>query len=62
MQLAPEAFWGRFKSIPEMAEATEKQEILEIMENFVVVDRRHTILCQKLKTTVLRRAFQVEVR
>lgn len=49
-----EAFWGRFKSIPEMATATEPQEILHILDNFVLIDRRHVILCQRLKATVIR--------
>jgi len=50
-----EAFWGRFKNIPEMATATDKQEILHILENFVLVNRKHVVLCQRLKTTVIRR-------
>lgn len=50
-----EAFWGRFKNIPEMATATDKQEILHILENFVLVNRRHVVLCQRLKATVIRR-------
>eukprot|EP00435_Cladocopium_sp_Y103_P056291 s111_g19.t1 len=50
-----EAFWGRFKSIPEMATATDKEEILHILENFVLVNRQHVVLCQRLKATVIRR-------
>eukprot|EP00931_Biecheleriopsis_adriatica_P049275 TRINITY_DN28502_c0_g1_i1.p1 TRINITY_DN28502_c0_g1~~TRINITY_DN28502_c0_g1_i1.p1 ORF type:complete len:923 (+),score=192.94 TRINITY_DN28502_c0_g1_i1:68-2770(+) len=49
-----EAFWGRYTDIPSMALATEKEEILQIIENFALIHRKHLYLFQRLKATVLR--------
>lgn len=49
-----EAFWGRYTDIPSMALAVEKEEILQIIENFALIHRKHLYLFQRLKATVLR--------
>ncbi|CAE8583168.1 unnamed protein product [Polarella glacialis] len=48
------AFWGRYENIPSMALASEKQDILQITENFALIHRKHIYLFQRLKNTVLR--------
>mmetsp|Transcript_81208 Transcript_81208/g.143201 ORF Transcript_81208/g.143201 Transcript_81208/m.143201 type:complete len:856 (-) Transcript_81208:127-2694(-) len=49
-----EAFWGRYADIPSMALASEKEDILQIIENFALIHRKHIYLFQRLKSTVLR--------
>lgn len=59
LQLAPETyklnhdFWGKYADIPSMAFASEKGEILQIVEHFSLVRRKHIYLFQRLKNTVL---------
>lgn len=47
-------FWGKYTDIPSMAQASEKADILQIIENFVLIHRKHVYLFQRLKNTVLR--------
>lgn len=47
-------FWGKYEDIPSMAKAYEKEDILQIVENFVLIHRKHVYLFQRLKVTVLR--------
>jgi len=49
-----EGFWGPYRDIPSMATATKKEEIIQIVENFALINRRHIRLFQRLKATVLR--------
>jgi len=47
-------FWGKYTDIPSMAKATDKEDILQIIDNFVLIHRKHIYLFQRLKNTVLR--------
>lgn len=47
-------FWGKYTDIPSMALASEKGDILQIIENFVLIHRKHVHLFRRLKNTVLR--------
>lgn len=47
-------FWGKYTDIPSMAMASEKEDILQIIENFVLIHRKHVHLFRHLKNTVLR--------
>lgn len=47
-------FWGKYADIPSMAQATDKEDILQIIENFVLIHRKHVYLFQRLKNTVMK--------
>lgn len=47
-------FWGRYNNVTEMTLATEKEEILEIVENFAAIRRKQSHLFQRLKTSMIR--------
>ncbi|CAE7366230.1 NLRC3, partial [Symbiodinium sp. CCMP2456] len=47
-----EGFWGPYRDIPSMATATKKEEILQIVESFALVKRKHLRLFQRLTATV----------
>lgn len=47
-------FWGKYADIPSMAQATDKEDILQIIENFVLIHRKHVYLFQRLKSTVMK--------
>ncbi|CAJ1402266.1 unnamed protein product [Effrenium voratum] len=49
-----EDFWGKFKDMPSMALATEKEDVLMILQNFALIRKRHNWLFQLLKATVHR--------
>eukprot|EP00439_Symbiodinium_sp_Y106_P023642 s5005_g2.t3 len=49
-----EGFWGPYRDIPSMATATKKEEILQIVESFALVKRKHVGLFQRLTATVQR--------
>ncbi|CAE7246117.1 NLRC3 [Symbiodinium sp. CCMP2592] len=49
-----EGFWGPYRDIPSMATATKKEEILQIVESFAMVKRKHVGLFQRLTATVQR--------
>jgi len=46
-------FWGQYKDIPSMAQASDKHDILQITQNFALIRRKHLNLFQRLKKTVL---------
>lgn len=52
-QLNPD-FWGKYQDIPAMAQAEGKEDILQIVDNFVVIHRKHVYLFQRLKVTILK--------
>lgn len=47
-------FWGKHTDIPSMATATEKEDVLRIVDNFALIKRRHPGLFQRLKVAVLK--------
>jgi len=47
-------FWGKYTDIPSMALASDKEEVLQIIENFVLIHRKHVYLFQRLKNTVMK--------
>lgn len=47
-------FWGKYEDIPSMAKASEKADILQIIQNFVLIHRKHVYLFQRLKNTVVK--------
>lgn len=47
-------FWEKYNDISGMALATDKTDILEIVENFALIHRKHAHLFQRLKSTVVR--------
>lgn len=48
------SFWGKYQDIPSMAHATDKVEILEIIDNFALIHRKHVYLFQRLKNAVMK--------
>jgi hypothetical protein len=47
-------FWRKYKDVQAMTLAKQKEDILEIIENFAAIHRKHGHLFQKLKATVFR--------
>ncbi|EER07882.1 hypothetical protein Pmar_PMAR001714, partial [Perkinsus marinus ATCC 50983] len=46
-------FWRKYKSVPAMANVRDKTSILEILENFAKIHRKHIYLFQRLKHTIV---------
>ncbi|KAF4657911.1 hypothetical protein FOL46_007172 [Perkinsus olseni] len=46
-------FWRKYKSVPAMANVRDKASILEILENFAMIHRKHIYLFQRLKHTIV---------
>ncbi|KAF4662586.1 hypothetical protein FOL47_006182 [Perkinsus chesapeaki] len=46
-------FWRKYKSVPAMANVRDKDAILEILDNFAKIHRKHIYLFQRLKHTIV---------
>ncbi|CEM09673.1 unnamed protein product [Vitrella brassicaformis CCMP3155] len=46
-------FWAKYQDIQTMSNATKKEDIIAILDNFAMIHRKHVYMFQRLKSTIL---------